>query len=91
MAVLAPGSGHLQGQSGSITPGQVAYMPTEGVASNRTQLTAEIAGACGILVAMIDSTGGDPRGATRVCRAAPATGGSAGNGHVGAIGNLDSA
>ena len=46
------------GESGSVRPGMVEHMPTEGLASNRRQLVAEIAGAAGVPVALVTGEGG---------------------------------
>lgn len=53
-----PSDYETKGQSGSVAPGKVSHDPGEGTSSNRKQLTAEICGACGVPVALVDGTGG---------------------------------
>ena len=47
-----------RGQSGSIAPGKIAHDIGEGSHSVMRRLTAELAGACGVPLALVDGTGG---------------------------------
>ena len=61
----------LKGESGSVRPAAVGFDPTEGLTRISERLTREIAGACGVPVALVTTEGGgaSQREAQRVFQA----------------------
>lgn len=61
LAFLVAGGGassRFAGESGSVRPAQLGYKPEPGHAPLQTQLTAELSGACGVPVSLVDGSGG---------------------------------